>query len=604
MLNYRSNHPFLSHLKMLQTKTLPIERARALVLLIPALMFVSLAFAQPTVCTTNVIGSHNYSDAVWSCVDGSSTPPSGANVVITNATITMDSDVTIGTLTISSSGYVNMGSATITIEDQLIVNELDGINDDGGTSTVIFTSTVASDGSSSTVGGSNEHTLYNVVVASGSTVAFGAGDGVSPPPGATYITNELKLDGGAVVTYAPFYGAASTLVYDDTHTSVGPEWTAGASSGKGVPHHVSVGAGSSLDFASTSNNYTCTGNFTVDGASASLDVADMTGTLTVDGNLSLGTTSAVSLALPSAEGASKIVVGGDLTFGANTTITGDEANLEVSGNLANSVTGAAFGLLKMNGSADQDVTGSKITVDSLVVANTQNAATDDTDVDFQADVDITPGGVFNPIDGTAKITGTFTMNSDATGTARIATLADAGATSDVDGDITFERYVPSTTDISWLVMGNYVKKTPSLTVADWSSDFGGSIYVYAHDETVNAQNCNSCGNGWSYMNGSSNLATTGEGYMMYVPTSLGTDGHTLSNSGSYNNTDVYLTVTHTTGSYSQFHDPAGWNLVTNPFPSPINGDAFLTNNSALTEYYILDNESGNWLSSKIGRAHV
>ncbi|MGB1944529.1 MAG: hypothetical protein ACPHM0_02485, partial [Flavobacteriales bacterium] len=197
---------------MLQTKTLPIERARALVLLIPALMFVGLALAQPSVCTTNVIGSHNYSDAVWSCVDGSSTPPSGANVVITNATITMDSDVTIGTLTISSSGYVNMGSATITIEDQLIVNELDGINDDGGTSTVIFTSTVASDGSSSTVGGSNEHTLYNVVVASGSTVAFGAGDGVSPPPGATYITNELKLDGGAVVTYAPFYGAASTLV--------------------------------------------------------------------------------------------------------------------------------------------------------------------------------------------------------------------------------------------------------------------------------------------------------------------------------------------------------------------------------------------------------
>ena len=358
---------------MLQTKTLPIERARALVLLIPALMFVSLAFAQPSVCTTNVIGSHNYSDAVWSCVDGSSTPPSGSHVTITNATITMDSDVTIGTLLISNSGYVNLGSATITIEDQLIVNELDGIYDDGGTSTVIFTSTVASDGSSSTVGGSNEHTLYNVVVASGSTVAFGAGDGVSPPPGATYITNELKLDGGAVVTYAPFYGAASTLVYDDTHTSVGPEWTAGASSGKGVPHHVSVGAGSSLDFASTSNNYTCTGNFTVDGASASLDVADMTGTLTVDGNLSLGTSSAVSLTLPSAEGASKIVVGGDLTFGSNTTITGDEANLEVRGNLANSVTGAAFGSLKMNGSADQDVTGSKITVDSLVVANTQNA---------------------------------------------------------------------------------------------------------------------------------------------------------------------------------------------------------------------------------------
>ena len=113
-------------------------------------------------------------------------------------------------------------------------------------------------------------------------------------------------------------------------------------------------------------------------------------------------------------------------------------------------------MLKFNGPADQDITGNKITVDSLVVANTQNAVTDDTDVDFQADVDITPGGVFNPIDGTAKITGTFTMNSDANGTARIATLADDGSTSDVDGDITFERFIASNADgPSWLASGNY-----------------------------------------------------------------------------------------------------------------------------------------------------
>ena len=116
-----------------------------------------------------------------------------------------------------------------------------------------------------------------------------------------------------------------------------------------------------------------------------------------------------------------------MTLNANTTLSGDEGNVEVGGNMANNISGTAFGSLKFNGSADQDITGNKITVDSLVVVNTQNAVTDDTDVDFQADVDITPGGVFNPIDGTAKITGTFTMNSDATGTARIATLADDGS---------------------------------------------------------------------------------------------------------------------------------------------------------------------------------
>ena len=62
--------------------------------------------------------------------------------------------------------------------------------------------------------------------------------------------------------------------------------------------------------------------------------------------------------------------------------------------------------------------------------------------DFQADVDIVAfddadgdserdtgesSGVFNPVEGTTKITGTFTMNSDANGTARIATLGRCGS---------------------------------------------------------------------------------------------------------------------------------------------------------------------------------
>ena len=565
---------------MLQTKTLPIAGLRQFSLLFAAMVFVAVAaLAQPgTSYVTNQQQNRNFSDAdLWV---GGVVPSAGASVTIVNSTVTMDVDISLGTLTLSS-GYLSLATQTLTITDQFINNSLNGVVP--ATSTVILNSTVADNNSGQvTVGGTNDVTFYNVVIPTGSVVDFDSGGTTNTE---TYITNQLKMDGGSVVVNPPIYGAASTLLYDDTHTSIGTEWTAGASSGKGVPHHVTVGAGSSLDFSSTSDSYTCTGDFTVDGASASLDVADMTGTLTVDGNLSLGTSSAVSLTLPSAEGASKIVVGGDLTFGANTTITGDEANLEVRGNLANSVTGAAFGLLKMNGSADQDVTGSKITVDSLVVSNTQNAVTDDTDVDFQADVDITPGGVFNPIDGTAKITGTFTMNSDATGTARIATLADDGSTSDVDGDITFERYIPADAGVTWLSSGNYVV---GATLGDWSSSFGSDFFLtFQWDETHILNNSESS-NGASWWSTITGDATTLEDsdYGYYILT-MPNSSPTLTATGGYNSAQVDLNLTLSAGAFEN----GGWHLLTNPFPCPIDGTEFLADNSGRVSAYQLYNNT-------------
>ena len=111
----------------------------------------------------------------------------------------------------------------------------------------------------------------------------------------------------------------------------------------------------------------------------------------------------------------------------------------------------------------QTFSGNKITVDSLVVSNTEILPIRaQRDVIFDGDVDIVPGGDFNPLDGTVDADGTadgstFTMNSDANGTARIATLDNSAGGSNVLGDITFERYFPAVTDgASWLSVGNYV----------------------------------------------------------------------------------------------------------------------------------------------------
>ncbi|MDA0913514.1 MAG: hypothetical protein O3B11_06765, partial [Bacteroidetes bacterium] len=391
------------------------------------------------------------------------------------------------------------------------------------------------------------------------------------------------------------YGGSSTLRYNNAYV-IGTEWTMDATSGGGVPHHVSVEGSSSLDFADSTGVYTCLGNFDIVGPTSSIDLSDFLGDLKVTLDFSAGTANTATITMPTTEGKGNLVVLGDLTLGASATVSGDEGNLILAGDFTHNATSSAFGMVKFNGAgADQDLTGNVITVDSLVVANTNNTATNDQDVDLNANVDITPGGVFNPVDGTTNISGTFTMNSNASGTARIATLENSGATSNVVGNITFERYVPSTATTTWLVMGNYVTTSPAMDVQDWMDDFGGSIYVYSHDETVNA-NANGT-NGWTYMNSTSTLSTDGIGYFSIVPSSLGTSGHTLSNSGTYTTATVSPGVSHTAGPYNQFYDPAGWNLLVNPYPTPIDGDAFVSNNGSVSEYYILQNSSGNWLSS-------
>jgi len=580
---------------MLHNSTLLSQAKRLAFLLVPALFLTGAVFAQPGtafVSITNVSGTPvNFSDASsWA---GAAVPGDTSNVTISNCYMLMDVDMVFGSLTIAPGGYLDFGSRTLTVMDQLLCSQLNGVYNSGGTSTVILKSTVADGGSGTvTVGGGNNVTLYNVQVFDGSVVDFDAGgDGTTE----TTITNELTMGGGSVVVNPPIYGGASTLLYDATYAAVGTEWTAGASSGKGVPHHVSIGSGGSLSFGSTSSNYTCTGDFSINDASGSLTLSSMLGDLTVDGNFTSGANSAVTINMPTEEGKGNLIVGGNMTLNGNTTWSGDEGNLTVRGNLTNNVTGgAAFGLLKLSGSSDQDVTGNLITVDSLVVAHTaNNGVQNDTDVDFQANVDITPGGVFNPVTGTAKITGTFTMNSDATGTARIATLRD-DATSDVDGNITFERYVKSTASNTWMSVGNYVI---GANRSHWNTSFGAAFnLVFDWDEThVENQGTGSNGvNAWTVITGSDALHYDGEGY--YVFGSAGTDV-TLSAPGTYNTGNVGYGVSFT----NTFMAGGGWHVLANPFPSPIDATQFLSDNSTLiSDYYMLDNSDGVFKTKDTG----
>ena len=592
-------------------------------------MTANTASAQPgvlyTTNTTPIGVVRNFSEtAAWS---GGVVPPSGSSISIVNAKIDLDVDnETFGTINVYSGSTFDLGSNTITITD--ILNVVGTFHAES--STIIFDSTVADNSSGQTTcDGTSAIVLNDVQIPSSAVVDFGSGDVGAEPNTETTINGTLSLNGGSVVLFAPFYGAASTLKYNDSYT-VSTEWTANdaSASTKGVPTDVEIASGATLSFGSSSDNYTCAGSLTVNGsgslnmatmsgdltvttdlivtgASGSMDMSGMTGDIIVEQNCTIGgvASQSVALTMPSAEGKGTLDVKGDLTLGESTanalTITGDEGNISCGGDLAIHSTSSAFGMVEFDsGLAAQTLSGQAITADSLVVNNGLNDVANDSDVTIGVNIDIAPGGVFNPIEGSVQINGTFTMNSDANGTARIATLADAGATSDVTGNITFERYVPAVTDgASWLSVGNYVV---GATRQDWNDSFGTDFHlVFQWDETHTTDNTEASNgaNAWTII--SSDAATLEDSDFGYAVYTSANSSPTLTATGTYNTNNI------TTASLTKSNNPGqggGWHVLTNPFPCPIDGGQFISENTNFSSYAQYDNSNDNFTTYTTGSA--
>tara|TARA_B110000285_G_scaffold124629_1_gene140674 strand:- start:99 stop:2930 length:2832 start_codon:yes stop_codon:yes gene_type:complete len=600
-----------------------------------SLSFGAYAQAGTAYATKDLTGLVNWTDAsTWV---GDVVPPDSSDVVITDCDVTLTGDINVGSLTLSNDGTLVTGSHTITVNDIIGVN-LAAF--ECSACTVILNSSVALADSTGdfTVAGSADIQFWDVIIPAGKSVDFGAG-GVNVAE--SFIKNSLKLEGGAVVVNPPYYGyigagdayfTGGTLIYDETYT-VGTEWSAVGSTnalktdvlatGKGVPVKVEIVEGATLSFGATAESYSCLDDLTVDGsgvlnmssmtgdltvgghlnvtgASGQLNLATMEGDLIVNGNATIGGVSgqSVTLNLPTSDATQygALDVQGDLTLGHNggnaLTINGDEGNLRVAGDFTlNTTSGSEFGMVKFDGSIAQTFSGNKMTADSLVVANTLNDVLTDSDVIFTDSVDIAPGGVFNPIEGSVHVGGSFAMRSDATGTARIATLANSGATSDVSGgDITFERFISTLSGMSWLNIGNYV--TGSHTVNDLKSQFTGFSLFFKYIETnfFTGNTASAAGTGpFQIPSNGDALEESDFGYLVLRAQSA---DETLSLKGGYNTAQVDLTLSLSTPVYGS----GGYHLLTNPFPSPIDGNEFLTDNG-LAYYYMVDNSTGNTLVS-------
>ena len=217
---------------------------------------------------------------------------------------------------------------------------------------------------------------------------------------------------------------------------------------------------------------------------------------------------------------------------------------------------------------------------------------DDLTVQTGATVDIEPGFVLAiGANGTIDAQGTITLQSDATGTAILDDFTNAGAV--YTGDLTVETFVagglsgenqhyisspvdaPNVAEIGDDLSGPFgaglpgtdgvaVTPLPSCDVnqLDVTSNYGNLFELDESNITTCFQE--------RWIVRSSGTLTNGEGYSAWLPA-----GSTAEWTGTPNTGSVAGPIVTTTGASTSYPEHYRWNLVGNPYPSPMNIDFFL-----------------------------
>ncbi len=254
-----------------------------------------------------------------------------------------------------------------------------------------------------------------------------------------------------------------------------------------------------------------------------------------------------------------------INTGATLDVNTANNQLLLKGDYTNNGTfNARKGLVLLNGAVTQSIGGASITAFyDLTINNTAGAGL--SNAENLLNTLTLSNGSFNT---NGKV---FTMISTASNTARIAPITGSG---NILGNVTVQRYAPGGYT-GWALLGEPI--TSALTYLDWNDDFpiscvscpngsaGGFISIYTYDETA----VGSYSSVASYipMTGITNPISANKGYWVYLGTSLTTSAPiTIDVVGAVGkfNTAIALTRTNTGSVVDD-----GWNLITNPYPSPI-----------------------------------
>jgi autotransporter-associated beta strand protein len=283
--------------------------------------------------------------------------------------------------------------------------------------------------------------------------------------------------------------------------------------------------GTSIDW-NTAANWTCS---QIPGISTNVSIGTATNYPTLNGG-SVGTANNLSIG-----------------SGASLTVTGN--TLQIAGAIANSGTfTASGGTIEMKGSSAQTIPANTFAGNTIASLTVNNSA------------GVTLSGALNVTDivkatlGNLAANGNLTLKSSASQTA----LIDGSGAGAVTGNVTMERYIPSAFGYKYL--------SSPFTSASLSATLSGNatiptFYAYNEDNSTIILGVTTYISGWA------TTGVTGLSPMTGYAANFGDGGNqqTFSMTGSVNDGSMSATLYNHNRTYTQ-----GFNLVGNPYPSPIN----------------------------------
>ncbi|MGZ3862753.1 MAG: beta strand repeat-containing protein [Bacteroidia bacterium] len=202
-------------------------------------------------------------------------------------------------------------------------------------------------------------------------------------------------------------------------------------------------------------------------------------------------------------------------------------------------------------------------------------------------------GALTPTAGTFASGGNLTLiASSSTNVARIGTIGTSG---NVTGNVTVQMYAKGGTT-GWTTMGS-----PGLTgrtFADWDDNItiqclncpDGYYYNFTsvqwYDETAGGVFGNTAR--YKVITNTTDPMTIGKGYWVYLGTSTNTTTDLLLDAtGPVNKGNYVFTITLTNSGGGTNTTDHGYNLITNPYPSPINWTSLRAGNASIgTTFYV------------------
>ncbi|HWY12880.1 MAG TPA: T9SS type A sorting domain-containing protein, partial [Bacteroidia bacterium] len=252
--------------------------------------------------------------------------------------------------------------------------------------------------------------------------------------------------------------------------------------------------------------------------------------------------------------------------GANVDVNSPSNQLSIKGNYTNNGSiNTRTGTILFNGAAAQTIGGTSVTnFHNLTINNTSTGVSLLSAQNLINTLTLNNGNF-------STNSQSLTMISTATMTARIAQITGTG---DITGNVTVQRFAPGGAT-GWAFFGTPISS--ALTLNDWNDDIfiscptcpdgsaGGFLSIYHYDETVAGSY--SAAASYIPLNTINDPIIPNKGYWVYLGT------------GSVTTTDIIVDVTGTVRkfnntipiNYTNYGSPFddGWNLIHNPYPSPI-----------------------------------